>query len=206
MPASTIGNINFTPDLSRCYLWQYDKATAMQTLLNGEVNFFNVSVGEFWNDWLTYIFNIDTADTDLSPATVGFGLSLWGILLGVQWGTYLDNGVQTPISADMYRRMLKARFFCFRSNGSVADINTYLQIVFDGKPVFCRDNFDMTITILSYVELTAEELAVLLSPGFLPIPAGVLSNIITVAPDEILGFDGSELQTLDNGIFVSFNN
>lgn len=197
MPAEKIGNIDFKPDFSRCHLWQYDKAVRLNSIIDGEGDFIAKNVGEFWESWLNDIFNVASAND--------FGLALWGELLGVPWGTYDDDGTETQISTEMYRRMLLAKFYLFTSNGSIPDINHYLQIVFDGKPVFCRDNYDMTVTILSYVAMTTEEIAVLLSPEFLPLPAGVKANVLFAEWDEILGFNGSELQTLDNGTFVVFN-
>lgn len=197
MPGTMIGNINFTPDMSRVFLWQYEDAAKLNAILQSEVNFCVNSIGKLWENWLTEFFDINTATEQ--------GLYLWGALLGVQRGTYVEGGEEKTISLEIYRRMLKARFFNFGSHGTVPEINRYLRMVLDGKPIFCRDNYDMTVTILCYVPLTAEEIAVLLSEDFLPLPCGVKLNIITVAPDEILGFKDSELQTLDNGVFVEFN-
>ncbi len=197
MAGTMIGNIDFAPDMSRVFLWQYEDAEKLNAILTAETEFCANSIGKLWENWLRDFHDINTATEQ--------GLYLWGALLGVQRGTYVEGGVEKQISVEIYRRMLKARFFNFGSHGTIPELNNYLRTVFEGRPIFCRDNYDMTVTILCYVSLSAEEIAVLLSEDFLPLPCGVKANIITVAPDEILGFKDSELQTLDNGVFVEFN-
>lgn len=197
MPGTMIGNVDFYPDMSRIYLWQYEDAEKLNAILNAEIDFCANSIGKLWESWLRDFHDIDTA-------TEG-GLYLWGALLGVPRISYIDEGVEKTVSIEMYRRMLKARFFNFASNGTIPEINNYLRMVFGNKPIFCRDNYDMTVTVVTYETLTAEEIAVLLSEDFFPVPCGVKININTTSFEEILGFEGSELQTLDNGVFIAFN-
>lgn len=192
MPGKTIGNIDFSADsLQSVKLWQYDDAKRLNAILDASIDFSKINIADFWRRWYSNVFNVDTADD--------FGLALWGRILGVQRITYIDPADNTEklVSSDMYRKMLKARAFCFACHGALPEINHCLQIIFPGKPVFCRDNYNMSVTIIAYFEMTAEERAVLLLSGFLPIPCGVESHILII--DHAFGFKGSELENFKGG-------
>lgn len=193
-----IGTINFTIDNSRCWLWQYDQAPNLSALLKSSDAFVQNNVSKFWEDWEKNVFNIRTADT--------FGLNLWGKILGVERIKYTnDAGETVAFTDDMYRLLLLARVMKFNSNGSLKSINDYLQFVFEGKPVFCVTNNDMSIRIILYYHPSTEDMAVIQSDGFIPVPAGVLVNYYVVPPEETFGFDGSGLTGFDDGVFVMFN-
>ena len=162
-----------------------------------EIDFAKDNIAGFWQGWYDNFFNIDTATE--------FGLRLWGKILGVAWVNYTENGVTQPVSLDMYRRMVKGKFFAYGCSGTTPEIDRYLQIVFPGRRVYVRDNFDMSVAIVAFEAFTAEESAVLLSDDFLPLPMGVKSNTAIIDPEKILGFDGSELQDFDNGLFLEFH-
>jgi hypothetical protein len=84
--------------------------------------------------------------------------------------------------------------------GTVPEINHYLRYVFDTELVHIIDGLDMTMTVIFTKELSAEELAVLNSPDFIPRPAGV--GIFIPLIDKIFGFKDSELEPFDNGNFA----
>ena len=198
MPGKFVGNIDFSADsLQSVKLWQYNDAVRLNTLLDGEIAFAEKNITGFWQNWFDDVFNIDTAQN--------YGLTLWGQILGVRRISYTDPDTNTEVvvSDDMYRRMLKGRFFTFGRIGTIPDINHYLQMIFPGRLIFVVDNYDMTITIVVYLDdatqspLTDEEKGVLLSPGFVPVPCGVKSNIAIV--DKVFGFEGSELHNFKGG-------
>ena len=193
-----IGTINFTIDNSRCWLWQYDQAPNLNALLQSSADFVRNNVSQFWADWEQNVFNIRTANT--------FGLNLWGKILGGERITYTnDDGETVSFTDDMYRLLLLARVMKFNSNGSLKSINDYLQFVFPDKPVFCVTNTDMSIRIILYNHPSTEDLAVIQSDGFIPVPAGVLVNYYVVPPEDVFGFEGSGLTGFDQGAFVLFN-
>ena len=197
MPGKTIGNIDFSADsLQAVKLWQYNDAERLNALLDGEIAFAKKNITGFWQNWFDDVFNIDTANN--------YGLTLWGQILGVRRISYTDPDTETEVvvSDDMYRRMLKARAFSFGCDGTIPDINKFLQIIFPGKPVFIRDNYNMSVTVVAYFEMTAEERAVLLSLDFLPIPCGVKSNIVII--DKTFGYKNSDLEPFDQGTFIQF--
>lgn len=182
--------------LGLCWLWQYDKAEKIKKILDGKNDFIKNNVSNFWENWQKTVFNINTADT--------FGLKIWGGFLGVERPTYTNETGETIVfTDDQYRTIIKGRLLLMMSNGSVHDINAYLNYLFPGKSVFCVDYHDMSINLVFYYQPTDEEIAIIKSDGFLPRPAGVLVNYIIVPPDEVFGFYGQELSTFDNGSFLS---
>ena len=170
--AQSIVNPDFKLDASGIYLWQYEDATRLHAILNGAEEFFRVAVTEFWTDFRDKIFNIVTA--------VGFGLDLWGQILGVQRPTYTHDvdgvSVTEKISDDMYRRVLLGTLYKMNTNATLYDINHFLSYIFPDRAFVVRDNLDMTFTVFAIFVPTDEEKAVLRLENFLPRPAGVLCN------------------------------
>lgn len=182
-------------DLSKTKLWQYNNAQRLLKLIDNLQSFANENIDQFWTNWKSDVFVLDTANA--------FGLSLWGMLLGVERPSYEDGGQTIKFTDDQYRQVLKGRVMLMNSNGSVKDINAYLNYLFPDKPVFVVDYQDMTMKIVFYYTPTAQEMAIIQSDGFLPIPAGVKVGYVIVPPDEIFGFYGQELQTFDYGTFIA---
>lgn len=69
------GTFSFSYDTNAGNLFQYNNAPILQSLLSAEATFYQQNVGVFFEDWLTDVLNIDTANT--------FGLEVWGKILGV---------------------------------------------------------------------------------------------------------------------------
>ena len=89
-------------DLKKVITWQYDNATNLVALILSMEEFFSESTQKFWDDWPTDVANIDTAND--------FGLSVWGMLVGVKRFILEDGqGGGTPISSELYRRIIKAK-------------------------------------------------------------------------------------------------
>lgn len=193
--ADKVFNPNPVIDLNDCYLWQYDKATHIKTLMQNKQKFLKANVEDFWNNWLKDVFNIDTAST--------FGLNLWGRFLGVGRPSYLDGGVLVEFDDDQYRTVLKGRLMLMMSNGSVPEINKYINYLFPDKSTFVVDYQDMSVNIVFYYTPSSQEMAIIQLDGFLPRPAGVNVNYVIVPPDEVFGFYGQELSTFDNGSFLA---
>jgi len=193
--ADKVFNPNPVIDLNDCYLWQYDKAPHIKTLMQNKQKFLKANVEDFWSNWLKDVFNIDTAST--------FGLNLWGRFLGVGRPSYLDGGVLVEFDDDQYRTVLKGRLMLMMSNGSVPEMNKYINYLFPDKSTFVVDYQDMSVNIVFYYTPTTQEMAIIQLDGFLPRPAGVNVNYVIVPPEEVFGFDGQELSTFDNGSFLA---
>jgi hypothetical protein len=111
------------------------------------------------------------------------------------------NGETIVFNDDMYRKLLLGRMIKLNSNGSTKSINDYLQFVFNGKLVFAVDNYNMSMKVLLYYAASDEDLAVINSDGFLPLPVGVKVTYSVVPPEHTFGFYGSGLTGFDTGTF-----
>lgn len=132
-----------------------------------------------------------------------FCLSMWGIILGVPRPSYLVGATPTPFSDSMYSRVLWARMLNLRMNGSMKDINAYMNILFSSKAVSIIDNFNMTMTYrFAYMPDDAEK-ALIAIDGILPRPSGVEAIIEYPTGDEstVLGFAGQFLGQFDRSTF-----
>ena len=193
-------NYNFSTDLSKVILWQYDDAEKLKTLVNGEQAFMDEAVTKFWEDFNQNIFNLSTCNA--------FGLELWGKLLNVARPTYIDDGVVYEYSDEQYRLVLKARVYVLTFDGSAKALNQFFKMLFPDYPVTIVDNLDMTVDISFSVEPPSELKIVLSDSNFLPRPSGVQYNLNwSIDYTKVFGFEGQtyqgeQLPAFDNGTFI----
>lgn len=188
-------NLENSVNLLECLLWQYDNAPKLQALIQSMQDDLNTNTRDFWNDFYTNVFNLETANS--------FGLTVWGILLGVERPKYTSGGQEYVYTDEMYRKYLKARSILYSNNGSIYDINRYFSFLFPDKPILVVNNLDMTIRVVFYYTPSNEELVLINNPDFLPRPSGVKLEVATIPPDKIFGFEGSTLSGFDQGTFFS---
>ena len=87
------------------------------------------------------------------------------------------------------------------SNSTAETINSLLTRLI-GLPAFVTDYQDMTITIRIVGDPSAVQIAILQNYGLLNRPAGVLANVETVVPNNLVfGFFGSNLLPFNQGVF-----
>jgi hypothetical protein len=115
--------IDNSVDLLEPILWQYDNAPNLIAFRNLLRDFSREYTTQFWNNFIKDIFRLDTANE--------FGLSIWGILLGVPRVVTDENG--SKLDLEVYRKVLKAKLFILGSNCSTAAFNKYVKMVFDWK-------------------------------------------------------------------------
>lgn len=147
-----------------------------------------------FNQFYDYVWNIDTAQ--------GFGLDIWGRILGVgrvypivtQAYFGFDEAQPTPVpfnqgifwtgaaatsnfalSDEAYRRLLLAKAVANILDGGVAAINQLLMLMFEGRGnAYVIDHNDMTMTYKFEFAFTPVDLTLVQNAGVLPTPAGVL--------------------------------
>ena len=175
-------------------MWQYDKADRLNSIIQNQQIFFDENVKAFWDDYRNNIFNLQTCDT--------FGLTVWGIILGVERPAYLDGSTLITFTDEGYRTLLRARIMLMDMKADMASINRYIAFLFEGRPVAVYDNLNMTISYYFGFELTDEEAALIAIDGVLPRPTGVEAIALTSEAQEIFGFSGQQLGQLDNSVFI----
>jgi len=209
---ATVQQFDYSVDLLRALLWQYDDAAALQSLLAQKAEWYSVNQDEFWTNWRRDVFDLTTANN--------FGCAVWGVILNVplsialpgtgdrpafgfglnnrnfERGNFgrLSSGVAS-LTLEQKRILLRLRYFQLVSDGSVVWSNFMMRELFGGGYVV--DNLDMTATYVFTEALPATFLQVLLDFDLLPRPAGVKLNALP-ADIEVFGF-GPTNQNFENG-------
>jgi len=213
----TIQEFDYSVDLLSAFLWQYGAATNLLSLIEQKQAWYDANQTEFWNDWYTNVFNLQTAND--------FGLSVWSIILGLPiivatnpnppdtpslfFGVLHENfthgnfGTNTPgavqLTIEQARTVLRMRYFQITSRGTVPEINKFLSILFgDLGGAYVLDGHNMTIEYIFKFPLPSSLEYILTNYDILPRPAGVGATyaIIVGTP---FGFDQPE--NFDNGNF-----
>jgi hypothetical protein len=73
--SSAIEDFDFSVDILSALLWRQNNATTLQSLLQQKQDWYNENHTQFWQDWYTNVFNLQTANE--------FGLSVWAQILGI---------------------------------------------------------------------------------------------------------------------------
>ena len=196
-------NRDFIIDLQKTILWQYDKAQSLRSLINQKQIWYKKNVTDFILDFYKNIFDLDTA-TD-------FGLNIWGKILNCDRNINYATGTVHYLTTEEYRFLLKAQMLRFKCNGTVPEINDFLYKLFDDEAHQCyvQDNYNMTLTYVIRKDLSDKQWLIdwLTDPtqtylDWLPRPAGV-KIIISTGYEGFIAFEGSGLETLDNGILLN---
>ena len=223
---SRIQAFDFSVDLLRVLTWQYDNAPNLRALLQAKQDWYDANYTQFWNDWVTDVFDIRTAND--------FGLSVWAVILDLP--LFGDTEVSPPnypafgfdpfgsnfspdgsagsnggnfatdargafgISTERKRILLRLRYFQLITRGSIPEINRGLAAIFGANQIYALDGFDMTMTyVLIGPEVRGmQDLFQLFD--ILPRPNGVGINF-TNSDFESFGFDPVGLN-FNNGSFA----
>lgn len=191
-----IQEFDFSVDLLKASLWQYNNALNLQGLLNAKNDWYIINQTEFWENWFTDVFDLRTAND--------FGLQVWAIILGQsiystfapasnvgKWGFSSNNqnfnngnfgsltGGNRVYSKDVARLLLRLRYFKLTSSGTVPETNRMLKYLFaDYGTAYLQDNLNMTQTYIFNFVIPSEISFMLNNTDVLPRPAGVKSTII----------------------------
>lgn len=211
---STIQEFDFSVNLLRAILWQYNDAARLQSILQQKSDWYETNQEEFWTDWYRDVFNLQTAND--------FGLSVWGIILGIPLSVGLPSSGTRPVwgfgafnqnffkynfgrdssgvaglTTEQKRLVLRLRYYQLVTDASVPNVNFILNQIFGMGKVL--DPLDMTASYVFPVALDSDVLFVLQNYDLLPRPAGVQLNIL-IDPSEAFGFD-PYYQNFNNGTF-----
>jgi hypothetical protein len=213
----SIQQFDFSVDLLRALLWQYDEASNLQGLLDAKAAWYDANQTAFWESWLVDVFDLRTAND--------FGLSVWSVILQLplytnpppdlgpvfgfdtQTGFNFDNGIfgdsdTYQLPTETKRLALRLRYFQLTSSGTLPEINRMLAYLFAayGK-AYLIDNHDMTQTYIFNFPVTSDLAYLFNHYDILPRPAGVGSQWID-ATLTYFGFAAGDYN-FDNGIFGS---
>lgn len=138
----------------------------------------------------------------MDPQTAyGVYLDWWGQKVGVDRFIKV-RGEYVRFDDDYFRFLILYRAACNISNDSADAANKLLQRLTD-TTVFVVDYLDMSVNSIVIIGNISDLQAMILQTyGLLNRPAGVLTNLLVIYPDEqIFGFEGSTLMPFDVGVF-----
>lgn len=189
----TIQQLDFSVDLLKAILWQYDGATNLKELLVEKAAWYEQNQSQFWTDWIRDVFDLRTAND--------FGLAVWSIILNQPlfvskgpddkptWGFgefYVNftrgnfssqSGSSHKLGTEAARVLLRLRWYQIIGTSTPPAINRALADVFaDYGPAYVLDNLDMTQTYIFKFALSADLIYLFNNFDILPRPASVESD------------------------------
>lgn len=176
------------------------QSEAIQTQYAFSADFQNL--GSLMQDVIDATPDLERLHAAMDPQTAyGVYLDWWGQKVGVDRFIKV-RGEYVRFDDDYFRFLILYRAACNISNGSADAANKLLQRLTD-TTVFVVDYLDMSVNSIVIIGNISDLQAMILQTyGLLNRPAGVLTNLLVIYPDEqIFGFEGSALMPFDVGVF-----
>lgn len=193
---SQIQQFDFSVNLLRALLWEYNEATNLQAILESKSEWYDENQTQFWDNWLTDVFDLRTANQ--------FGLVVWGIILGIKLyvnkpptpdvpafgfgpgaghvnfgnGNFSNqNGSSYVLPVETQRIALQLRYAQLTSSGTVPEINRLLKRVFgDLGEAWLIDYGNMRQRYIFDFAIPFDLIYLFTNYDILPRPAGVASD------------------------------
>lgn len=214
---SQIQEFDYSVDLLRALLWQYNDAARLESLIRQKQDWYNENQRDFWENWFRDVFDLRTAND--------FGLAVWAIILNIPlavasqaddpnkpiWGfssthENFGNGNFAAISsssltADQKRLVLQLRYFQLTNRGTVPEINEFFAYIFEPLGVaYVNDGYNMTARYVFEFPLPSSLEMVLTEYDLLPRPAAVKIDYVITGDADGWGF-GRYHENFMNGNF-----
>lgn len=171
-------------------------------------------------DFYEYVYRLSTAK--------GFALDIWAIKVGVSrsapmsdpnskkfgynpayepFNTYPFSGSGSGFSSYQLPDSLLRELIIIKAATNIIyataiNINKLLLMIFDGRRAYYNITGHMTAEYVFEFTLSPFERMMVYTLKMLPQPCGVGISFIERDPNKILGFNGSELNTFNNGVFA----
>jgi hypothetical protein len=212
-----VQDFDFSVDLLRVVLWQYNDAERLQSLLWQKQDWYAENQTAFWNWWVVNVFDLRTAND--------FGLAVWSKILDESRDAFVPGvGIDYPafgfgqykrnfgrgnfrranagyirLGMEQYRLLLQLRYFKLTSRGTVPEINAFMRRLFGNQAtVYVLDPLDMSyaVYVFSHTPATWQRF-VLEDMDALPRPAGVGATIRVIGR-KAFGFGADRLNFTGN--------
>lgn len=209
-------------DLREVLLSQYANSPRIVKILNSlhEVIDPSLDIDGFYDN----VISIQSANS--------YGLDVWGRILGISrkvkktfdkspvLGFIEANEFRfkpfggAPFSGDgsnfssydlpdnLYRKILLIKAYANILCATAPNINKFLYYIFGGKTCYYMPYGNMSASYIFEFNPTAFEQLIIYSLNILPIPCGVSVRFIVLDVKHSFGFQGSDLQPFNQGIFL----
>lgn len=214
---SQIQALDFSVDLMRALLWQYNDAARLEALVRQKQAWYDANQSAFWSDWVADVFDLRTAND--------FGLSVWAIILDIPlvvasavdpsdkpiwgFGQYRENFTNgnfaaissSALSTEQKRLVLRLRYFQLVNDGAVTEINAFFAYLFAPLgPAYVKDGYDMRARYVFNFPMPSALEVVLTEFDLLPRAAGVKVDYVILGDADGWGF-GRYHENFTNGNF-----
>lgn len=137
----------------------------------------------------------------VNPATAFFGFSSTSSPFNQSVFAY-SSFESTELTDEQFRLLILMKAFSNINNCSASTINYLLNELFGnfGK-CFVTSQGNMQLTYVFEFYLTVLQQTILLQSGVMPKPAGVQPFVLQIIPASTFGFNGSNLQPFNQGVF-----
>ena len=157
---------------------------------------------------------LDTAFGDLSETFVKEILDFdtcipealdyyWGKVFRISRTFTDDDNNEFTITYDQFRQLIKIKAFATRWDGSALQMNEFLRDLYKDRGVaymIDRQNMSVQVYVFTF-GLEPWERYLFTNKDVLPRPAGVQTDIYEVDIGSLFGFQGTEFQPFNQGVF-----
>ena len=196
---SNIQAFDFSVDLLKSILWEYNTALNLQDILEAKQSWYNVNQTAFWTNWITDVFDLQTCND--------FGCAVWAIILGIPigivtapivngqqpWGfdttnltnfngfNFTSTTITTIILTTAQKRtLLQLRYRQLTCRTTIPETNQILKSVLGSFGLmYITDNHNMTAT-LNCVFAIPTFIYLLFSLDLIPRPECVSLTIVQI--------------------------
>lgn len=147
----------------------------------------------------TFVREILDFDTCIPEALDNY----WGKVFRIS-RTFTDgDGNEFSISYDQFRQLIKIRAFATRWDGTAASMNEFLRDLYKDRGIaYMIDRQNMTVQVYVFMfQLEQWERYLFTTKDILPRPAGVGTDIYELSESDLFGFQGTEFQPFNQGVF-----
>lgn len=127
----------------------------------------------------------------------------WGKVFRISRTFTDDDGNEFSLTDSQYRQLIKIRAFATRWDGTALSMNEFLKDLYKDRGVaYMLDRQNMTVQVYVFsFELEQWERYLFTNKDVLPRPAGVGTDIYELVSGKLFGFQGTEFQPFNQGVF-----
>lgn len=127
----------------------------------------------------------------------------WGKVFRISRTFVDEDGNEFTLTDNQFRQLIKIRAFATRWDGTALSMNEFLKDLYkDRGRAYMLDRQNMTVQVYVFMfQLEPWERYLFLTQDVLPRPAAVGTDIYELSPGELFGFEGTEFQPFNQGVF-----
>lgn len=196
-------------NLNATIMSQYANSASLMTLLDAMNQYLDPRA-----DFDAFIANVWGQLAD-DAVLNDYGLDVWGRIVGVTRNLHIPADIANPggysftagtyrLDNRSFRTLILVKALSNITSCTAPSINALLTSLFKGRGrCYTRDVGNMAMELVFEFYLLPYEYALVATSGAVPHPAGVKVSIVQLGVGDTFGFQGSNLQPLNQGTFYT---